>query len=154
MLYEGVTIVLILLGMAFIMFSFFISERKIEETPLVDQEEIDLKLEALNNKIIELNEYSLFMQKELEDKHKELLFLYQMINDKKEQLIKTENIGTEANDKTLHLEDQKPLNDRKPHKNNNEMILDLSIQGYQIHEIARMLNIGQGEVKLVLDLYK
>lgn len=38
--------------------------------------------------------------------------------------------------------------------NNNDMIIQLSKQGLGIVEIAKSLNLGVGEVKLVLDLFK
>jgi DNA-binding NarL/FixJ family response regulator len=38
--------------------------------------------------------------------------------------------------------------------NNNSQILALYSQGKSIMEISKLLSLGQGEVKLVIDLFK
>lgn len=42
----------------------------------------------------------------------------------------------------------------EPGATNNEKILKLCEMDYQVKDIAKMLNLGVGEVKLVIDLYK
>ena len=41
-----------------------------------------------------------------------------------------------------------------PEMSNNEKILKLNEKGIAVKEIAKQLNLGIGEVKLVIDLYK
>ena len=47
-------------------------------------------------------------------------------------------------------QDQKKAKD----KNHNEEIVDLYKKGHSVLEISRMLSLGQGEVKFVIDLYE
>jgi DNA invertase Pin-like site-specific DNA recombinase len=47
-----------------------------------------------------------------------------------------------------------PLVKNEVNQNSNKRILELKNQGYKETEIAKILNIGQGEVRLVLNLYE
>ncbi|MNC69317.1 hypothetical protein D3C75_1199940 [compost metagenome] len=44
--------------------------------------------------------------------------------------------------------------DSEASSNSNQKILELFSQGFSIVDISKALEIGQGEVKLVVDLYK
>ena len=45
-----------------------------------------------------------------------------------------------------HIEDEE--------RNSNEAVLDLYAQGMSVVEIAKILGRGQGEIKLIIDLYQ
>lgn len=153
--YEIVTILLILLGLLIVIISFYIKDKNSSENTLYSNEhyeEFGARIEELNNKILQVNEYSEFIKAELEDKHKELLFLYQMINEKSKQI---NSIDSNIDNSDDSAKDYEELSNKiEPKKNNNKLILELSNKGYTVKEISRMLDIAQGEVKLVLDLYK
>lgn len=49
--------------------------------------------------------------------------------------------------------DHKPISEPEQPKNHNDAIIDLYKKGRSVVEISRMLSLGQGEVKFVIDLY-
>ncbi|MBC7959013.1 MAG: hypothetical protein H7X94_04025 [Vallitaleaceae bacterium] len=167
MMYQGMTIVLIILGIGAIVLSFYKDQKPVSSTyknksvnEQEQYEEYSARIEEVNKKILELNEYSEFMKSELDKKHKELLFLYQLIHEKTKEIkslgdiVITESSSIEQNpetDVTLAI----PTQAAEIQKfNNNKMILQLSQRGYSVKDIAQTLEIGQGEVKLVLDLFE
>lgn len=124
----------------------------------INKEEI---INEVNNKILELNDYSNFIKKELNEKHKELLFLYQLINEKEVNIkkIAEDNLYKEEkpkNKEPITIFDDLPLDETVDNKikDQNNQILSLYKEGYNITEIAKALNVGKGEIKLILDLYK
>lgn len=58
--------------------------------------------------------------------------------------------------KEMELVEEVPVStaDKKSEVNNNQRILELYKDGFTNIEIAKMLNLGMGEVRLVIDLYK
>lgn len=160
-IYEGITLFILLIGMVVIVMSFFVTNREIIEdnqVDLEDYEEYQARIEEINQKILELNEYSEFMKAELEEKHKELLFLYQLVNEKDKELKKRhvevlpdQNRPVTGNSSEVLMPNQVV---QQSAMNHNRRIIELSEKGYSIAEIGKLLEIGQGQVKLVLDLYK
>ena len=172
-LYDGMILTFILIGIIIIIVSFLFSkydhfveeEENKRHTKRVD-ERIDY--DEVRDKILELNEYGEFLKDELDKKHKELLFLYQMILEKQKEmqidsLEKQVGLSIEetpkaeqksASNKSNALMTDKMLVEDKSKINYNKEILDLSLAGYKTHEIAKKLKIGQGQVQLVLNLYK
>lgn len=176
-IYEGLTIFLIVFGILCIVISFFIDTSKGKDNTgdmnANKQSHINLdeEISIVNDKILELNEFAEFVKDEMDRKHKELIFLYQMVSEK-EKLINSKagfinenipnnpSISNKDNKKSTIIVD--PYNNTNITKeiksevliNKNEKILKLSKKGYSIKEIAQLLDIGQGEVKLVLDLFK
>lgn len=165
---AGMTITLVIIGFAAILFSYYKDDKSVPKITKKDNkedyyEEYGARIEELNHKIREMNEYGDFMKGELDKKHKELLFLYQMINEKSKDIHIHGEIFESTNNE-IHLAApiqeqfiQETTVEQKSNKqkmNNNQMILEFSEKGYSIKEIAQMLDIGQGEVKLVLDLYE
>ena len=107
----------------------------------------------------ELNQFSSYIQSELEKKHKELLFLYQMIEDKEKKFAISKDVVTEQHS----LEDFS--NEIKENENGSEVhgvlnnkyynsIIELYKSGKDTSSIAKELNIGKGEVELILGLSK
>lgn len=150
-----------------------------------------------NEKIIAVNEFSDQILEKIKRNHEEVVFLYNMLNDKEKELKaavkeidssrkKVQDImETRANaekaqtvkaakgqeaakpaapaaraDKPVKSTDIRPeaspgipvLNGLNP--NSNSQILTLYSQGKTVIEISKLLGLGQGEVKLVIDLFK
>lgn len=166
-----ILVVLIFIGFGLIIFSVLKKEEKfqinIDEAKAI-QEALEASIEDADNAISELNGLCSNAFEEFEEKYQELLFLYQMIQDKKEENsfyskeknsaekeIVVEKNNTSSNKKSAT---NKKIVD-KPKKTNYtnpklKDILKLQNQGLSIAEIAKKLNMGQGEVKLIAELGK
>lgn len=148
-----------------------------------------------NEKIMAVNEFSDQILEKINRNHEEVVFLYNMLNDKEKELkavvkeidaskkkvqeimelkantAKSEpvkNVKSQANVKPVAEEREKavkkPIPKGNPDQelpvlqnlsmNNNEQILALYSKGKSIMEISKLLSLGQGEVKLVIDLFK
>lgn len=127
------------------------------------------ELEKLSNeKIMAVSEYSEQVIDEINKNHQEVLFLYSMLNDKQKELNGTmEKLGRLKQQK----EHQSPIQQVSPQEvkpvipskkvkkelknySNKEKILLMHQQGLDILDIAKQLNLGIGEVRLVIDLDK
>jgi hypothetical protein len=166
-------IVSIVIGIIFIILSFVLKDNKNnsnDEKLKKPEDELksninyinkEVTINEINNKILELNDYSNFIKQELNEKHKELLFLYQMITEK-EKSIKTLKDNKIINKQDIEIAKHTAIKDEQDLQEeiNNEInsnakkILDLFKKGNDITDIAKKLSIGKGEVKLILDLYK
>ncbi|NLK73759.1 MAG: hypothetical protein GX288_00520 [Clostridiales bacterium] len=123
-----------------------------------------------NEKITALSEYSDEVLEKINRNHEEVVFLYQMLNDKEEQL---KNAISEFNSNSQRIYENKYVSDMDKEasekkeqitisdqdsegdiNNHNNLILEEYKKGKSIIEISKSLGIGQGEVKLVVDLYK
>lgn len=135
-----------------------------------------------NEKIMAVDEFSEQILEKIEENHKEVVFLYNMLNEKETELkklmqkrvavkeenwkketipketVKKERVKNRANQQAATVKEKvKKLEQRKEEvavENNNPKILELYQQGKTVTEIAKILNQGQGEVKLVIDLYQ
>ena len=83
---------------------------------------------------------------ELEEKHQELLFLYNMIEERK-----NEEVGPASDIVFNEARPKRPESLRNPKLGKIRALYD---QGLTEEEIARTLGIGQGEVKLILNIGK
>ncbi len=152
----------------------------VDETIQYSIEKTERSLERLTNeKIMAINEYSDTVLEEINKNHKEVLFLYEMLSDKHEQIkdtISTISAKVKSNNtvvKTLSEDIQKPQQSptitkqplidvailnasvkEEQVQNSNELILEMYKKGKSKTEIAQELSLGVGEVKLVIDLYK
>jgi len=145
---NSVLIVLICIGFGFIIFSLFKKDDSKSEGINIDavNKLIDNSLADIDNAMGQLNSLSNDVFKEFEEKYQQLLFLYQLIDDKKEEVINLQHKSNIVNKRK-----------RKNFKYNNpylEEILKLQSQGLSIAEISKTLGIGQGEVKLIAELGK
>ena len=117
---------------------------------------IDSSVADADNAIGELSEMSSSMFKELEEKYQELLFLYNLLDEKKSEILPGGNRG--KNVKVAEPENINVLiNDitSKGYKNPKlKEIKELKDGGLSIAQIAKKLNMGQGEVSLILELGK
>lgn len=152
-----------------------------------------------NEKIMAVNEFSDQIMEKIKRNHEEVIFLYNMLNDKEKDLKLTireivsskkkvqDILNSKAEgDKQQSVKNTKTqavvkavnqagtANTEKPAKNiihpidtaterstvngsnpnNNSQILELYSRGRSVVEISKLLGLGQGEVKLVIDLFK
>jgi hypothetical protein len=151
-----------------------------------------------NEKIIAVNEFSDQILEKINRNHEEVVFLYNMLNDKEKDLkLAVKEIDTIKNkvqdifqSKSKAENAVKPVRDTKAQQtekitsqasklekplktipdsfengseavlsgnlgsNSNSQILALYAHGKSVIEISKLLDLGQGEVKLVIDLFK
>ncbi len=162
------------------------AEGKIEETIEnqldISVQKIDRMLEKeTNEKIMAISEYSDTVFENMNNTHNEIIFLYNMLNDKHVKLtelasdlrklevdvrnVREMEYGQPGEEDGRATEDgvgeavvlkQEPiqLSENDGMENHNQQILALHEQGVEDVEIARMLGRGLGEVKLVIGLYR
>jgi len=139
-----------------------------------------------NEKIMAVSEYSDQVLEKINRNHEEVVFLYNMLNDKEKDLkatVKEIDQVLKKSKEIIHSEEEAPIItnpksssqfEQKPSissvdpatsssvdpdtseralTNNNEQILALYSEGKSIVEISKLLDLGQGEVKLVIDLF-
>ncbi len=106
-----------------------------------------------DNAIEQLNKISSNVFEEFEEKYQELLFLYQMIDDMKEKREKVDFRANSANESGFagNVGHRQKTYFKNP---NLEKIKSMYEQGLSISEISKALNMGQGEIKLILELGK
>lgn len=145
--------------------------------------ETERQLEKIcNEKIMAVSRYSENVLNEISKNHDEVMFLYGMLKDK-ESDIKNTVLDVEAVKKSIramesqqvvqeqkqtvtkkkenntqfkHIEKSEPVKKgaaKQDTSNHNQRILTLFEQGKTAMEIAKELNLGIGEVQLVIDLY-
>lgn len=155
-------------------------------------EHTEAKLDKIaNQKIMAVGNYSEDVLKNIEENHNEVMFLYNMLNDKETTLKNTvrdieavkvsvrkmaDNVENDVQaweneiklspeEETVPAEDkeEQPSQEAVPEmedaeeedpRSNKEKILELYRQGKSNIEIAKQLNLGVGEVNLVLGLFK
>jgi uncharacterized protein YneR len=116
------------------------------------------KMDALNNyvseadeAITELNDMSKNIFREFDSKYQELLFLYNLIEQKQKNIDKVP-FGAEY---TQRLDSEAAVpNDKRRADINPKFanVLELHSGGNSIEEIAKQLNMGKGEISLILNL--
>lgn len=153
----------------------------VEEAIEYAMEKTERSLERLSNeKIMAVSEYSDTVLSEIHRNHEEVMFLYDMLNDKHKNLKNTvtevNKTVKEAKEATKKQKETEPVENfqrltqnvvaAEPEKieivdleqaeeaNNNEKILMLHKIGVPAVEIAQQLGLGVGEVKLVIELYQ
>jgi len=138
----------------------------------------------VNDKMLSLGSYTDEISTNIEKNHNEVMFLYNMLNDK-EKVLKDTIRDIEAlklsikkmaivNDMAAEKSENKDKIDKIDNENNkfkeekkeslrthnptsvnnNAMILKLFKDGKSNIEIAKELGLGMGEVRLVIDLFK
>ncbi len=150
-----------------------------------------------NEKIMAVNEFSDQILEKIKRNHEEVVFLYNMLNNKEKE-IKTavrdidtskklvqnilEGRSDQDNIQSFHTkspsavseapksvstqagrlevtgntsaDEQEPASANESSVNSNKQILTLYSKGMSIAQISKQLELGQGEVKLVIDLYQ
>ncbi len=156
----------------------------VEEAVNYAMEKTERSLERISNeKIMAVNEYSDTVLAEIHKNHQEVMFLYDMLNDKHSNLKQTVTVvekkakeaeamvkdamETIPSPKTATEKEEKPASAKtkstasrgkkavaKTTNNSNQTILELYKQGKDKVQIARELGMGVGEVELVIGLFK
>lgn len=135
-----------------------------------------------NEKIMAVSEYSDQVLEKIDRNHEEAVFLYNMLTHKENELkevlreynesqrrarelltkkvedgsydINSANINIQSRENTgSFYEEQNGSQPDSINNINNEEILNLYSQGMSVLEISKQLGIGQGEVKLIIDLF-
>lgn len=132
-----------------------------------------------NEKIMEFDEFSSQVLEKINHNHEEVVFMYSMLDEKEKELkdamVKkpvqskpkktvpsTPGAGQEKKEKTVKKEITRPVPDSEPvtgkemkdeKESTNGKIVSMYKQGKSVLEISKELNIGQGEVKLMIALY-
>lgn len=117
---------------------------------------IDTSVADADNVIGELSDISSSVFKELDDKYQELLFLYNLVDEKKKELL-----GTGVKDELMRTDNAKGINilvndTVVPAYKNPKLkkITELERSGMSVGEIAKELGMGKGEVSLIMELGK
>lgn len=142
-----------------------ILKEKMDDTVLGADDQMS---QISNEKIMAVSEFSDQILEKINQNHTEAVFLYNMLNEKETE-IKTlmgeiDKEKGHIGDKPEEQPDPAPEVDSYELKkdiveswnemgqNNNSQILALYKDGKSVMEIAKLLDLGQGEVKLVVDL--
>lgn len=154
----------------------------IEKLSSLSENVIDRTEEYLNKisneKIMAVSEYSDQILEKIDRNHEEVVFLYNMLTNKEKELKDTLKELTDTQQKarellikyregqnrespediypgenTVNMNKTEEQNDNKSVSKKNEEILNLHSQGMSVLEISKKLGIGQGEVKLIIDLF-
>lgn len=193
-------IVMLIIGVAVIIISSIIVNRKPKEGDNNDDSDVQEKLALIreqykesltatsdevitnaedylsrlsNEKIMAVSEFSDQILDKINHNHEEVVFLYNMLNNKERELKEfakeldnSKDVAKESkSSKRVNVQAQvmdndgissvdKDINQNKSLSINNKEILKLYSEGLSIMDISRQLGIGQGEVKLIIDLYK
>ncbi|NLP45824.1 MAG: hypothetical protein GX347_02110 [Epulopiscium sp.] len=145
---EIILIIMLMMGICFILVGLWFYQRKKQPVEVSNvlqlQKQLELKIQEGQDLVEEMNDFTIYMVKELENKHKELILLYQLINEKEEQM-------EEKSKKTPVIQDEK-IEQNLPKK--QKQVIDLYKQGNTIDTIAKKLQLGKGEVQLIIGLFQ
>ena len=202
---TGVEITLILVGIIFVLVSFFVQEKltpkDVQEITRLSEKELKIIVERelknandkvedaidavveqsqenakrlmekeTNEKIMAINEYSNTVIESMNKTHNEILFLYNMLNDKHTELTGLASQLQQFSEQVKHTQDEMmthltetvkepelartEVSEETDNGSFNDQVLALHQNGVSDVEIARKLGRGLGEVKLVIGLYK
>lgn len=147
----AVGIIILIIGLIFMKDKTSNASNKSFDKQIEMDNMLKTRINEADKMLQELSQLSSYIKSELEKKHKELLFLYQMIDEKKASSLK----------KTINNEESVPKNDEEDLKasvflnnKNYNKIIELYKMGKDTSTIARQLKIGKGEVELILGLAK
>ena len=135
-------------------------EESIEAQIDASSEQVERALEKeTNEKIMAISEYSDTVMENMNKTHNEIMFLYNMLNDKHTELtglatdlqkIAANKVETKEQEVPVLKKEEEP----ETEENHTGRILEMRKKGMQSVEIAKALGVGLGEVNLVLGLYK
>lgn len=144
-----VLILFIIIGFGLIIFSFFNRSEGISSNMEIQNyeniiEAINSSIGSADDSMEELNKMSESIFKELEGKYQEFLFLYQMLDEKQKEIA----------EKRIDLQVDSEIPKKEIQDPRLKKILKLKKEGLSYSEIAKKLDMGQGEVKLMAELGK
>ncbi len=154
-----VSIIVVLVIIIIILLTVIVTTLKVKKSSsAIDEEDFNKQLNIVNEKIAELNDYYSFISEQLDSKQKELLFLYQMIN------LKGDQINNLTVDKSQSKSSKKQIKNNKKTKNKsngsnqsinefNKQVVKLYKEGYNVEQIAKKMQKGKGAVELAVKIY-
>ena len=156
-MFHTVVFVSVIIGVIMVVFSFIsiMSARNRSTTDTGDMiDTINAALrefdEANDEALHEINSTAKIILDEMDDKYQALLFLYNLMDDKKKEIDTMANPVNAPKRKTNTPDNTPPAVIRTHPK--QAKIIELYNNGLAVAEIAKKLDMGQGEVKLILDL--
>ncbi len=160
--------ILLVIGIFLVFYSYknLKSEKKIEtENDKTKYDEIfnilNISVEEANKVGDDFNKLATDIFEELDNKQQELMVIYKLIEEKSKKQKEINNIESDKNlnekdiDKTkkkcfkVNIKNTKEGNQHSNSKKDN--VLSLRKQGLEIDDIAKKLNLGKREVKLIID---
>lgn len=149
--------VAIILGIGLVIFSLLTFSNQSNNKSFGDYEiensmkALNTSLEEVDSAMLELDKMSKTIFEELDTKYQELLFLYTLIDEKKKEVAEIYSTQKLPQKEIVTSVDKDSNTYKNPklHEINN-----LLNEGLSISEIAKELNMGQGEVKLIIGLGK
>ncbi len=171
---EITIFILLVIGISLVFYSYKNLKNEIKEKKIKDEAELAKYEEIFNalnitvdegNKVGEdFNKLATEIFAELDNKHQELMVIYKLIEEKSKG---QSNTNILESDKKSNNDDKQYANETRKKdfkiniKNNDENkfdvnskkdnVLNLKRQGLQIDDIAKKLNLGKREVKLIID---
>jgi len=143
---DGVQILLAAaaaVGILLVAISFFIQGRAKNDGADGVIKNIGASIEEADSAAEELHKLAGSVMEELDNKYQELLFLYNLIDEKKKES-RADHVGAA-------VKKEKPPRKTLAHPRQQE-IMSLVNGGSTVAEIAKKLGMGQGEVSLILEL--
>ncbi len=148
-----VVVIIILIIALTVLVTILLTKKNIESSDrAIDELEFRKEVNLINEKIIEMNDYYNFIKEEMEKKHKELLFLYKMMNLKEAEIKKLQS-DENTTKKIVINEYAEEESSVKEIENINQKVLKYSKEGLSASEIAKKMGKGKGEVELIIKLY-
>lgn len=108
-------------------------------------------LDEANQAIKDLNELHEYMMGELNKKQKELMLIYDIIDEKERKLKEVQGTTLKEVPKTQKPDDN--YSNLVEEFSTREQVKDMYAKGMNIETIAKTLNIGKGEVQLLISLF-
>ena len=131
-----------------------IIEKKMQDI----EDKTEARLDKISNtKILEMNEYADGVLKEINRNHNEVMFMYDMLNEKVKEIKTTVKDVNDAKQQSAMEEPKIVMQDIEDFVldeslSTHDKIRQLYSNGYNDVEIAKRLKIGVGEVRLVINL--
>jgi len=115
---------------------------------------LDASIQEADASMEEMEKLAASIFEELEGKYQELLFLYGLIDDKKKEAAAMYAQKAAPEPAIVVAKSEAKKERILANSPNARKILDLRDQGLDVPQIAKKLSVGQGEVKLILELSK
>jgi peptidoglycan hydrolase CwlO-like protein len=144
--------IVLVIGFVFVKEKEDTSDVGVSDEWIYTKRELQTMMNEADDLLKELNDISSYIMDEIDKKHKDLLFLYQLIEEKQKDLVETTKEKTTEDHHKIADSSVRFQKDEK-HMYSNK-IFQLYEEGKDIAAIAKELNIGKGEVELVLELTK
>lgn len=136
------------------------------------EDKTEARLDKLSNtKILEMNEYADGVLKEINRNHNEVMFMYDMLNEKDKEIKTTvKDVNVTRMNRNMNTYSEKKSQNKQSVQNksaikndisevvlddalsSNEKIIKLYNSGYRDVDIAKRLKMGVGEVRLIINL--